>query len=160
MCGVEHPSSFQQVCVLASLLQRHRSPKANQTLHDVWPSPRLMHYIYIFGGCCPLTEFCPVQRAPPMFGWVATMLSIGQHSSYIAAMWNRACHYIFALWFFLLCLSFISSPNLSGCLPYFYTWCDLSANLECRSEMCCTRLAGNTGRKNDAKNRHCTSSHN
>ena len=25
------------------------------------------------------------------------------------------------------------------------------ANLECRSEMCCTRLAGNTGRKNDAK---------
>ena len=27
-------------------------------------------------------------------------------------------------------------------------------NLECRSEMCCTRLAGNSGRKNDAKNRH------
>ena len=24
----------------------------------------------------------------------------------------------------------------------------ISANLECRSEMCCTRLAGNTGRKN------------
>jgi len=35
-----------------------------------------------------------------------------------------------------------------GCLPYFYTWCGLSANLECRSEMCCTRLAGNTGCKN------------
>jgi len=32
--------------------------------------------------------------------------------------------------------------------------CGLSANLECRSEMCCTRLAGNTARKNDAKNRH------
>jgi len=29
-----------------------------------------------------------------------------------------------------------------------------SANLECRSEMCCTWLAENTGRKNDAKNRH------
>jgi len=26
--------------------------------------------------------------------------------------------------------------------------------LERRSGMCCTRLAGNTGRKNDAKNRH------
>jgi len=26
-----------------------------------------------------------------------------------------------------------------------------SANLECRSEMCCTRLAGNTGRKNCVK---------
>jgi len=30
----------------------------------------------------------------------------------------------------------------------------LSANLECMSEMCCTRLDGNTKRKNDAKNRH------
>jgi len=25
--------------------------------------------------------------------------------------------------------------------------------------MCCTRLAGNSGRKNDAKNRICTPSH-
>ena len=33
------------------------------------------------------------------------------------------------------------------CLPYFYTWRGLSANLECRSETCCTRLAANTGRK-------------
>ena len=31
------------------------------------------------------------------------------------------------------------------------------ANLECRSEMCCSRLAANTGRKNVAKNRNlCT----
>ena len=30
----------------------------------------------------------------------------------------------------------------------------LSANLECRSETCCTRLAANTGRKKVAKNRH------
>jgi len=42
--------------------------------------------------------------------------------------------------FFLL----FSSPNLSGwrldvsCVSYFHTWCGLSANLECRSEMCCT----------------------
>jgi len=28
-----------------------------------------------------------------------------------------------------------------------YTWCGYSANLECRSEMCCTRLAGNAGPK-------------
>jgi len=33
-----------------------------------------------------------------------------------------------------------------GCLPYFYTWRGPSANLECRSEMCCTRLAANAGR--------------
>ena len=47
-----------------------------------------------------------------------------------------------------------SKHSQTGCLAYFYTWCGLSANLECRSEMWCTRLAGNTGRKNDAKNRH------
>ena len=64
-------------------------------------------------------------------------------------------HCIFVLWFvlsssssfFFLCL--ISAPQRSqiGCLPFFYTWCHLSANLECRSEMCCAWLAGNTGRK-------------
>ena len=40
-----------------------------------------------------------------------------------------------------------------GCLPYFHTWCGPSANLECRSAMCCTRLAENTGRKKVTKNR-------
>jgi len=39
--------------------------------------------------------------------------------------------------FFYLLL--FSSSNLSR-LPYFHTWCGLSANLECMSEMCCTRL--------------------
>jgi len=39
-----------------------------------------------------------------------------------------------------------SVPNLSGRrldayrLPYFYTWCGLSANLECRSEMCLLQM--------------------
>jgi len=71
----------------------------------------------------------------------------------MVVLWNRAGHYIFALWF-LLSFFFFSSPNLSGrrlsqrlqsgCLPYFYTRCDPSANLGCRSQMCCTRLAGNT----------------
>jgi len=41
-----------------------------------------------------------------------------------------------------------------GCLPYFHTWCGLSANLKCRSEACCARLAENTGRKKVAKNRY------
>ena len=34
-----------------------------------------------------------------------------------------------------------------GCLPYFHTWCGLSAILGCRSEMCCTWLAENTVRQ-------------
>jgi len=49
--------------VLASLLNSHRSTEVNQTLHDVWPSPGLVHYIYTFGGSCPLTEFNQVQNS-------------------------------------------------------------------------------------------------
>jgi len=36
-------------------------------------------------------------------------------------------------------------------IPYFHTWCGISANLECRSEMWCMRLTQNTGRKNRQK---------
>jgi len=68
---------------------------------------------------------------------------------FMVALCNRADHYIFALWFFLLLLSFLalSQPSQIGCLPYFYTWCGLNANFRCRSETCCTRLAENTGSK-------------
>jgi len=48
-----HPANFNGFPVLASLLQRRRSSEANQTLHDVSPSPGLLHYIYIFGVSCP-----------------------------------------------------------------------------------------------------------
>jgi len=65
----------------------------------------------------------------------------------MVALCNRADHYIFALWF--LSSSFFSSQI--GCLPYFYTWRGPSANLECRSEMCCSWLTSNTGRKKVAK---------
>jgi len=75
----------------------------------------------------------------------------------MVALCNRADHYIFALWFLSSSFFFFSSPNLSGRrldLPYFHTWCGLSAHLRYRSETCCTRLAGNAGRKKVAKNRH------
>ena len=58
---------------------------------------------------------------------------------------------------------FLSSPNICGRIldacrtsthDVVYTWCGLSANLERRSEMCCTRLAENTGRKKSPKIRH------
>jgi len=42
-------------------------------------------------------------------------------------------------------------PLQITCLPYLHTWCGLSANLGCRSETCCTRLAENTGCKKIAK---------
>jgi len=57
------PANFNGFRVLASLLQRRRSTEVNQTLHDVWSSPGLVHYIIHFGGSCPLTEFCQVQNS-------------------------------------------------------------------------------------------------
>jgi len=57
------PANFNGFHVLASLLQRRRSPETNQTLHDVWPSAGLVHCIFILGGSCPLMEFCPVQNS-------------------------------------------------------------------------------------------------
>ena len=80
------------------------------------------------------------QRVPPVFGRVTITLGIGSHSSFI----------LFLLFLFLA----ESQWSEIGCLPYFHTWYGLSVNLECSSEMCCTWLAENTGRKNDAKNRH------
>jgi len=70
----------------------------------------------------------------------------------------------FCLWCLLLSSIFLSifflvysQPSQIGYLPYFYTWCGLSANLGCRSETCCGRLAGNAGRKNRPKFGHlCT----
>ena len=67
----------------------------------------------------------------------------------MAALCNRAGHYIFGLFLLLFFLAESQWPQI-GCLPHFHTWCGPSANLEYRSEMCCTRLAGNTG----CKNRH------
>jgi len=56
--------------------------------------------------------------------------------------------------FFLFLFPRLISAVADGCLPYFHTWCDLSANLRCRSETCCARLAANTGRKRSSKIRH------
>jgi len=60
-----------------------------------------------------------------------------------------------SFFFFFFFLAY-SEPSEIGCLPYFHTWCGRSpnANLECRSEMCCMRLAENTERKKSPKIRH------
>jgi len=68
---------------------------------------------------------------------------------------------IFSSCFFLLLSSFFSSPNLSGRrLDVYHTLAHgvalAHANLECRSEMHCTRLAANTGRKKSPFRHHRT----
>ena len=60
----------------------------------------------------------------------------------MAALPSRCGHYIFALWFLSF---FFFSPNLSGRrLDVYHTSTHgvaFSANFECMSEICCTRLA-------------------
>jgi len=73
----------------------------------------------------------------------------------MAALRSRCGHYIFALWFLLSIFYLFSSPNLSGRrLDVYMVWCGPSANLECWSETCCTRLAGNAGPKKSPKTDH------
>jgi len=57
------------------------------------------------------------------------------------------CGFFFLLSFFP---RLISAMGI-GCLPYFYTLCGPSANLECRSETCCTQFAGNAEPKKSPK---------
>jgi len=83
----------------------------------------------------------------------------------MAALSNRAGHYIFILWFLLVSFFLLfSSPNLSRRTLDVYrtTTHGLSTNLECRSEMCCTWLAeiGLQDAKNRQKFAIWASSHN
>jgi len=96
----------------------------------------------------------------------------------MAALSNRADHYSFILlWprygigqaiIFLPCDFYLSSSSffylfprlisavgdsMSTILPHMV---GLSANLECMSELCCTRLAENTGRKKSPFRHHRT----
>jgi len=92
VCGT--PANFNGFRVLPSLLQQRRSSEANQTLLDVWPSPGLVHYIYIFGGSCPLTEFLPgaklTLRASLAFSYIGSVTE--RHSS-------SGCQPNFAAWY-------------------------------------------------------------
>jgi len=78
-----------------------------------------------------------------------------RQSSYYGRPIGQAITFLSGGFFYLLLSSiffFFSSTILSrrrlDVYHTFHTWCGLSANLGCRSETCCTRLAKNTGRKN------------
>jgi len=73
----------------------------------------------------------------------------------MAALRSRCGHYLCPDSSSFLFIFFTKSHrSQTRCLPCTSTWCGLRANLECRSEMYCTRLAENIGRKIVAKNRH------
>jgi len=58
-----HPAYFSGFRLLASLLHRRRSTEVNQALHNIWPSPGLVHYIYIFGALNPNFAKCKIHFA-------------------------------------------------------------------------------------------------
>jgi len=70
----------------------------------------------------------------------------------MAALRSRCGHHIFVLWFHLSSSIFVFPRIVSAVADWMSTilrtWCGLSTNLECRSEMYCTRHAEYTGRKN------------
>jgi len=102
--------------------------------------------IFLQAGC---SSWCSTNSVKAL----KTLLSIINCDIIMAALHSRCWHYTFALWF-LLVLSFfpcLLSAVPDWMLPYFHTWCCLSANLGCRSEMCCMWLDENTGCKKSPK---------
>jgi len=90
------PANFNGFRVLLSLLQRRRSPEANQTLHNFLPSPGLIHYIYIFGGCCPQQRILPGANftlhpslAFTYIGSITTWHSSSEHQPNFAAWYKE-----------------------------------------------------------------------
>jgi len=82
-----HPSKFQRFRVLASLLQRRCSTEANQTLHNVWPSPALVHYRYIhFWRFLPPGGICQVQNSLCIHVLRAPILAASLHSTSAAGI--------------------------------------------------------------------------
>ena len=97
---------------------------------------------------------------------------VGQSSPYYQDMWRRYCYLwspyvigqtiIFSscFFFFLLLSSSFFSHLISAVGDWMFTilWhmVGLNANLECKSEMRCTRLAANTGRKKSPSRHHRT----
>jgi len=78
------PANFNGFRILPLLLQHRHSLEANQTLHDVWSSPGQVHYIYIFGDCCPWRNFgrCKIHlrlRPSLAFSYIGSVTA--RHSS-------------------------------------------------------------------------------
>jgi len=82
------PANFNGFCVLDSLLHRRHSLEANQTLNDLWPSPGLVRYVYIFGGSCPPppTEFCHVQSSLCVQVLHSPILAVLLHSTRVVGV--------------------------------------------------------------------------
>jgi len=62
-------------------------------LHDVWPSPELVHYIYIFGFSCRVTEFCQVQNSLCIQVLHSPILAVLLHGTRVVGISQTAACY-------------------------------------------------------------------
>jgi len=81
------PANFNGFRVLALLLRRRRSTEANKTLHDLWPSPGMVHYIYIFEALAPWQNFASFKIH---FGSKSCILLYWQHDCTALEQWPSA----------------------------------------------------------------------
>jgi len=65
-------------------------------LCSVWPVPGLVDYVYIFGGCCAVTEFCQVQNSlcvlhlrSPIGSVIARQSNSGREPNFVALSAGR-----------------------------------------------------------------------
>jgi len=126
------PKSCNQCVQLAAVWGHGSGTKKSRTLLNLDCVARTMHQ-------CAL--FCVCSLWPPY--------RIGQ-----------AIIFCPVISIFLLLSSSVYFPRLISAVgdwaSTIHTWCGLSANLECMSEMCCTRLTENTGRKKSPFRHHRT----
>ena len=107
---------------------------------DVLERPVALHHQYTV--TIIIITFSPFSTAPlSSLPFPPLLASPHNNNNY-----DRPMEYGRPLYFHpVVCSIFFSSPNLSrhrlDVCHTFHTWCGLSANLRCRSETCCTRLA-------------------
>ena len=100
--------------VLTLLLQLHRSPQANQTLHDVWPSHGTL-YIHFWGllapdGILPCAKFA--MRPSLAFSYIGSVTarhsSSGWQSDFAAwyKEWNYGNFVQGAIYIWLICVEY------------------------------------------------------
>ena len=126
-------ANFSRFCILPSLLQRHRSPEANQTSHDVWLSPSLVHYIYNLRGSCLLTEFCLVQNSVYVQLLRSRILATLLHGTPAAGV-SQALR--------------LGARNgiteLSQRAPPIFSWAAITLGIGSHSSFCCLTMQYNT----------------
>ena len=161
-------------CRISSRLKWYKNYKNRSRLAKVIVKNKMSRFygsmcIHIFGGSCPITEFCQVQNS-----LCVQVLHSPIFQRYCMALHQRASAKLCGVVQGMELRNFHRWRHLFGWAPSWWasahvlvllritavghwmstTWCGLSANLECMSEMCCTPLAENTGRQNEAKSRH------